>query len=140
MSLSLTAPTSPSQNRTEGEILGKLPPREKAWQAAKRFEGIFIQMLVRDMRKNAESFGEGMFGKAPGSGVQSQLFNSLLSDKMAQSGRIGLARALMEDWERQRLIPKETLHSPAESKKLELNKNDQGLAVDEALLRELQNG
>ena len=92
--------------------LNNLPSREKAWNAAKRFEGIFVGMLIRDMRKSADSLGDGMFGKAPGSGVQSQLFNRLLSDKMAQSGRIGLAKALMEDWERQRLIPQKTLAQP----------------------------
>jgi Rod binding domain-containing protein len=120
-------------------IIGNLPSRKKAWNAAKRFEGIFVGMLIRDMRKSSESLGEGMFGKAPGSGVQSQLFNSLLSDKMAQSGRIGLAKTLMEDWERQRLIPKEAPLSHVPQTNLGFHSPKKGMEMDNVSKKELKN-
>lgn len=128
-----------SQTHHSQPIAGALPSREKAWNAAKRFEGIFVGMLIRDMRKSAESLGEGMFGKAPGSGVQSQLFNSLMSDKMAQSGKIGLAKALIEDWERQRLIPLEDPSAKASPKELKINPQNTGIPLDAVSLKELNN-
>ncbi len=134
-----TTINSSSSTDKSQKILGTLPSRKKAWNAAKRFEGIFVGMLIRDMRKSAESLGEGMFGKAPGSGVQSQLFNNLMSDKMAQSGRIGLAKALMEDWERQRLIPKEDSSVRPSPKAITINAYPKGIPLDLASQKELKN-
>lgn len=87
---------------------GALPSREEAVKVAKQFEGIFVQMLIKDMRESAEALGEGLFGDGAGSSIQSGLFDSMLSDKLAKSGRIGLADALVRDWESKGHVAKDS--------------------------------
>lgn len=78
---------------------GGLPTRERAVEVAEQFEAIFVQMLVKDMRESNEAFGEGFFVDGAGSSIQTSLFDSMLSEKIAGTGRIGFADALVRDWE-----------------------------------------
>ncbi|TAM59500.1 hypothetical protein EPN52_07860 [bacterium] len=59
--------------------------------AAKAFEGVFVGMLMREMRKTAPT--DGIFGKASAS---EQTFSEMLdqqrADQIASSGSLGIAR------------------------------------------------
>ncbi|HMQ23023.1 MAG TPA: rod-binding protein, partial [Planctomycetota bacterium] len=46
-----------------------------------------------------EAVGEGMFGEGVGNDIQEGLFDSMLSKRLAESGRIGFADHIVRDWE-----------------------------------------
>ena len=62
-------------------------------EAAKAFEGVFMGMLMREMRKTAPS--DGIFGRASAS---EQTFSEMLdqqrADQIADSGSLGVARII----------------------------------------------
>ena len=80
--------------------------RDEAEKAARGLESIFLQMLIKDMRKNASAMGgEGFFGKGVGSGMKEDLFDSMLAERISKTGRIGLADSMLRDWEEAGRIP-----------------------------------
>ncbi|MCA8968245.1 MAG: rod-binding protein [Planctomycetes bacterium] len=83
-----------------------LPSREEAVRAARQFEAIFVQMLVKDMRENDKAFGEGLFGDGVGSDIHEGLFDTMLSDRLAESGRIGFADHIVRNWEQRGRVAK----------------------------------
>ncbi|GEM_PF-4673493 len=104
---------SPSPAAPNSGILRtrKGPTRAEAEKAASGLESLFLKMLVHRMRKNAESFGEGLFGKGPGSGIQSSLYDSLLAGRLADSKGTGLKEVLLRDWESKGWIPSEEVEA-----------------------------
>ncbi len=82
------------------------PDRGEAERAAAGFEAIFLKILIGRMRRNAEAFGEGLFGAGPGSGIQTAMFDDFLARKLAAAGGAGLKDVLLADWERHGWIPK----------------------------------
>ena len=88
---------SSAQQRPLRQELG-MPNEEQALEAARNFESLLLHQLVRDMRGNASAFGEGMFGSSPGSGQHEALFDDLMAKRLAESGRVGIADALVRSW------------------------------------------
>ena len=72
-----------------------LPSEQQALEVARNFESLLLHQLVRDMRGNASAFGEGMFGSSPGSGQHEALFDDLMAKRLADSGRVGVADAIV---------------------------------------------
>jgi Rod binding domain-containing protein len=58
---------------------------------AKGFEGLFMSLVLKEMRKTLEP--NGLFGKDAGD-VQGGLFDMYMGQHLAQSGSLGLARML----------------------------------------------
>ncbi|MFQ5506874.1 MAG: rod-binding protein, partial [Planctomycetota bacterium] len=84
----------------------RLPTREAALDAARKFEAMFLRTIIRDMRKSAETFGEGMFGKSVGAGIRESWFDNLMAAHLSKSDQVGLADEIVEDWDRWGLIGK----------------------------------
>ncbi|MCB9917126.1 MAG: rod-binding protein [Planctomycetes bacterium] len=99
---------------TSGDNADKmvLPSREEAVRAARQFEAIFVQMLVKDMRENDKVFGEGLFGDGVGSDIHEGLFDTMLSDRLAESGRIGFADHIVRNWEQRGRVAKADEREP----------------------------
>lgn len=93
---------------------GLKPTREEAIAAAKQFEAIFVQMLVKDLRESSKAFGEGLFGKAVGSDIHDGWFDTMMSERLADSGRIGFAESIVRDWgEKGRLADEGSSEAPS---------------------------
>lgn len=81
--------------------------REQAQDAAQRFEQVLVQQLVQEMRRTTSPLGgDGMFGGGAGSGTYEDWFDLSLARHLTHGDGIGIARELMQQWERQGLIPK----------------------------------
>jgi Rod binding domain-containing protein len=65
-----------------------------AREAATAVEGMFVSMLVAEMKKSLES--GGFFGEGPGSQVFEGMFDSLMGEEIARQGGFGLS-AFVED-------------------------------------------
>lgn len=72
--------------------------RERAEAVAKNFEQIFARLMVEDMRDSVG--GDGMFGGGPGSGTYADWFDQHLSSHLTSGRGMGLADAMLRDWER----------------------------------------
>lgn len=90
--------------------------RAEAEKAAGGLEAIFLQMLIKDMRKNASAMGgDGFFGKGVGSGSQEDLFDSMLAQRISETGHLGLADSVLKNWEESGKIPPEAKENQPES-------------------------
>ena len=70
----------------ETDRIRRLPAKE----AATAVEGIFVSMLVSEMKK---TLGEGgFFGNSPGSQIFDGMFERLMGEEMAKQGGLGLAK------------------------------------------------
>ena len=74
-------------------------------KAAEAFEGILVQMLMKEMQ-NAQ-LDEGMFGGGAGSDIYQGLFNQELSSRLADGSPFGIADMLVDQWTRDRIDPSE---------------------------------
>ncbi len=90
--------------------------RAEALHTAKQFEQIFVQMMLKGLRKTSEmAGGEGMFGDGPGSDTYTQWFDNNLAEYLSDNGQFGIADALMKEFERWNQIPAEqTEGAPAD--------------------------
>jgi Rod binding domain-containing protein len=61
----------------------------KAVEAARAVEGVFVSMLIAEMKKSFE--GGGFFGDGPGSEVFDGMFDRLMGEEIAKKGGFGLA-------------------------------------------------
>jgi Rod binding domain-containing protein len=69
----------------EADRIRHLAPKE----AAAAVEGIFVSMLVGEMKK---TLGEGgFFGNSPGSQIFDGMFERLMGEEIARKGGLGLA-------------------------------------------------
>ena len=86
--------------------LGGRPGLEEAKRAAKRFEALFVSMLLSELSMD---LGEGgFFGEGAGTQLEQGLFVTMLSDEVALKGNgIGLAQRLLEDWIRRGWVKEE---------------------------------
>jgi Rod binding domain-containing protein len=69
----------------EADRLRGMPAQE----AATAVEGIFVSMLVSEMKKTLD--GGGFFGDAPGSAVFDGMFDRMMGEELAKKGGFGLA-------------------------------------------------
>lgn len=60
-----------------------------AREAAQAVEGMFVSLLVAEMRKTLD--GGGFFGDGPGSDVFDGMFDRLMGEEIAKQGGFGLA-------------------------------------------------
>jgi len=65
-------------------------------KAAQSFEALFVQMMVQRMRD--AQLDEGFFGQGAGSSVYEGMFESYLSDDLAQKSPLGIADMLLQQW------------------------------------------
>lgn len=82
--------------------------RAEAMKAAQDFEAVFLRKIISDMRKNSQMLGDGLFGKSPGANIKESWYDNTLAEHMAQTGQVGLANALVEDWDRHGHIAKDS--------------------------------
>lgn len=74
--------------------------RAQAQRVASQFESMFVQQIVSKMREGSDLMGENsMFGSGPGSNTYATWFDTYMSEHMAKSGRVGVADALMRQFE-----------------------------------------
>jgi len=76
-------------------------------KAAQDFEAVFLRKIISDMRKNSQMLGDGLFGKSPGAHIKESWYDNTMAEHMAQTGQVGLANALVEDWARNGHIAKD---------------------------------
>jgi Rod binding domain-containing protein len=68
--------------------------RLSAPEAATAVEGLFVSMLVAEMKKTLQS--GGFFGDGPGSDVFDGMFERLMGEEIAKKGGFGLAAFVTE--------------------------------------------
>ena len=72
-----------------------------AAKVAAQFESVFVRTLVSSLRQtSAIGSGGGMFGGGPGADVYGDWFDQNLAEQIGRSGDVGIARTLMQDFER----------------------------------------
>lgn len=62
-------------------------------QALKDLEGLFLQLLLKEMRKAVPQ--SGLYGKSPAQAMFQEMLDEVYAQKMAESGQLGIA-AVME--------------------------------------------
>jgi Rod binding domain-containing protein len=72
--------------RGEADRIRAMSPHE----AATAVEGIFVSMLVSEMKKTLD--GGGFFGDAPGSAVFDGMFDRMMGEELARRGGFGLGK------------------------------------------------
>jgi flagellar protein FlgJ len=71
-------------------------------QAARDFEGVFLSLLLKEMRSTLEQ--GGLFG-GDNSDVQGGLFDYFMGQSLAESGGVGLARFLQTQMQLSKAAP-----------------------------------
>jgi Rod binding domain-containing protein len=80
----------PSDEKITGEELDR--KRVELKTAARDFEGMFINLMLREMRPDEEE--DGLFGSSIGSEFYREMFDSELSKVMSRAGQMGLAEMI----------------------------------------------
>ena len=70
-----------------------LDPDPTVANSAEEAEGMFLSLLVKELRRGIP--GDGLFGKGPGKDVYEGLFDSLVGQDLARNGGIGLQESLL---------------------------------------------
>lgn len=97
-------------------------------EVAKQFEGLFLQEMVKSMRKAGDVFAEGNFLNSKQSEFYREMFDSQLSLTLSQKQGTGLAEALVRQLSRQ--IPgMDSEGEPMAGHKGNLNDYDRSLPV-----------
>lgn len=97
-------------------------------EVAKQFEGLFLQEMVKSMRKAGDVFAEGNFLNSKQSEFYREMFDSQLSLTLSQKQGTGLAEALVRQLSRQ--IPGMNQNGePMAAHKTDLNDYDRSLPV-----------
>lgn len=73
---------------------------ERADRAYKSFEAMFLQILLKEMRKSVPDEG-GIFPKSSAQDTYEEMLDGALSQNMAESGQFGIAKQLAEEAARQ---------------------------------------
>ena len=79
---------------SEGKADSHLEKRAELQKGAKAFESYFIQSLLKEMRKGLSP--EKGAGSGMGKSLYTSLFDQAISEKIAESGGIGLSKLLTE--------------------------------------------
>ena len=76
--------------------------RKKALETAQQFEQVLVRQLVGSLRSTSKLGGEegGMFGSEPGSDTYADWFDEHVAKDISKHGRIGVAEALVEEFDR----------------------------------------
>ena len=82
---------------TEMKTLSKKDPEKALQQVAKQIEGIFLQMMLKSMRK--ASFGNPIFG-SDNSNLYRDMFDKQIALNMSEQKGIGLAESLVRQMHR----------------------------------------
>ena len=97
-------------------------------EVAKQFEGLFLQEMVKSMRKAGDVFAEGNFLNSKQSEFYREMFDNQLSLTLSQKQGTGLAEALVRQLSRQ--IPGMNQNGePMAAHKTDLNDYDRSLPV-----------
>lgn len=82
--------------------------RAKAEKVADQFEAVFVKTFVSSLRQTAALGGEegGMFGSGPGADTYASWFDDNVSNELARTGGVGIAKALLREMERDGKIQK----------------------------------
>ena len=97
-------------------------------EVAKQFEGLFLQEMVKSMRKAGDVFAEGNFLNSKQSEFYREMFDSQLSLTLSQKQGTGLAEALVRQLSRQ--IPgMDPEGKPMAAHKTDLSDYDRSLPV-----------
>ncbi|MCP3979344.1 MAG: hypothetical protein GY716_08450 [bacterium] len=70
--------------------------RGRLREAAEAFESILLQYVFRKMRE--AQLEEGFFGKSSGASIQESMFETRLTQRLAQGSPLGLAASLERQW------------------------------------------
>jgi flagellar protein FlgJ len=123
-----------AQVYTEFEGLNDLKTRARTdekgalREVAKQFEGLFLQEMVKSMRKAGDVFAEGNFLNSKQSEFYREMFDSQLSLTLSQKQGTGLAEALVRQLSRQ--IPgMDPEGKPMAAHKTDLSDYDRSLPV-----------
>lgn len=73
-------------------------PETALKEVAQKFEAIFINMLLKNMRASNESIGSGLFSSAQTKQYQ-DMMDSQMSQTLAKTGGIGISDALIRQYE-----------------------------------------
>ena len=87
-----------SLSATQGDQHAKL---KKTTQA---FEGVFVGMMLKQMRKSLEN-GDALFGKSPESKLYQEMADEATAERLSQNGSFGIAKTLYDRLEK--LLPPE---------------------------------
>lgn len=81
----------------------------QARETAMQFEQIFVRQLVSTMRESSKVDSEegGMFGSEPGSDTYGDWFDEKIAEQVSKNGKVGIADAVMRDFERWKKLPAE---------------------------------
>ena len=91
------------------------PQRERAENAARTFERVFVQQMVQHMRSSTGLGDDGIFGGGPGSGTYEDWFDQHMAEHLTSARGIGLASSLLDQWERQGLIQPKAAEAAAQT-------------------------
>jgi flagellar protein FlgJ len=70
--------------------------KERLKQAAKAFEALLMQTMLKSMRQ--AQLQDGLFGAGPGASVYEGLFDERMSEQMSEKSPLGIATMLEEQW------------------------------------------
>lgn len=70
--------------------------RDQIREAARQFESLFMEQLIRQMRD--AQLDEGFFGKGSGSSIYEGMFTDYMADHLSADSPLGIARLLEERW------------------------------------------
>ena len=102
------SPISVPLDVMRGPNLNESARNEKALQ---ELEGVFLNLLMKEMRKSVPQ--AGLFGESHAQKMFTEMLDEVYAQKMAESGQLGLAKMMAEQIElqsRQREI-REALHA-----------------------------
>ncbi len=62
-------------------------------EVARKLEGVFFTMMVKQMRESLSE--KGLFGDGPGSDTYNGFFDDMMGDSLSQSGDLGIAEMVV---------------------------------------------
>ncbi len=95
----------PLEPRPRGSVEAGARPDAGLRKAAVAFEGIMVQMMMKEMQ-NAQ-LENGLFGDGTGTDIYQSLFNQHLSERLSEGSPFGIADMLMEQWTRDQISPEQ---------------------------------
>lgn len=79
-------------------------PEAKLWEQCCQFEGVFLSLVVAQMRQTVDDQG-GLFAASSGRRMMQSMMDDAMVTAATQTGRAGLATKLYADFRRHGLMP-----------------------------------
>ena len=123
---SVLTPISRDMTVSKGPAAGESAKSDKAQEAIRKFEGLFMSMMIKHLRESGS--GEGLF---PGdaSDTYGGMFDMYLGDELASSGSIGIGQLFKSSTAMRQLedyaTPKSGLTATERSRGFEDYRNEQ---------------